>query len=64
MTSSTITAGWSATAAAKRLPSGCGALHLEAEVAQGRLEHRSQVLFVVDEQQTFSGHDPQHRTGS
>ena len=30
---------------------------VEAEVAQGRLEHRTQVVLVVDEQKAFSGHE-------
>ncbi|HUF31988.1 MAG TPA: CocE/NonD family hydrolase C-terminal non-catalytic domain-containing protein [Acidimicrobiales bacterium] len=31
-------------------------MHLEADVAQRGLEHRAQVLLVVDEQQGLTGH--------
>ena len=32
-------------------------MDVEAEMAQGRLEHRAQVVFIVDKEQAFTGHD-------
>jgi hypothetical protein len=31
-------------------------MDLEADMAEGRLQHRSQVLFVVDEQERLTSH--------
>ena len=45
----------------ERVAAGRRRVHVEADVAQRGLEHRAQVLLVVDEEESFTGHDRQRR---
>ena len=56
MTSRTTRSGSISPIAGQGVPARVDGVHLEAGVAQGRLQHRSQVVLVVDEQKPFTTH--------